>query len=399
MNAPLRIREVRIWRLAVPMRMRFEHAAAQRATADPIVVRVTGQAPYDQFCGYGETLARHYVTGETSETVPADIVRLFVPRLLSFRAGCPADAVLQLEQLPLDLDGQCVQAARCAVELALLDLVGRVFRTSVADIAESLSLPGFGMPGCLNTARYSGIVVGRGAFKLSLLLRAQCWYGLRDFKLKVATDGWEKRLERVHRILGPAIRRGEATLRVDANSAWTLEQALAALPLLERCGVSVLEQPLARDDDEHLRRLDEATSLQLMADESLVSPDDGYRLAAQNAIGVFNIRIAKQGGLLPALRMARLALTHDLDVQLGCLVGETSLLSAAGLAFLQLCPQVRFVEGAYGRWLNKADVVRRPVQFRFGGRLAATKQPGLGVEVDEGMLDRLSVEPAKTIKL
>ena len=62
-------------------------------------------------------------------------------------------------------------------------------------------------------------------------------------------------------------------------------------------------------------------------------------------------RIAKNGGLLPALRIARRALEAGLDLQLGCLVGETSLLSAAGLAFLQACPRVRFVEGAFGRFL------------------------------------------------
>lgn len=399
MSVLLRIRDVRIWRLAVPLKLRFEHAAAEREVADPVIVRVTGEPPYDQFSGYGETLARPYVTGETAETVPVDISRVFIPILLEFRARDFIDAVRQIETLPLEADAHCVQAARTAVELALIDLAGKVYGATAADAGEALDLRGFGPPGCVRTARYSGMIVGRHWLKQRLILRAQRIYGLRDFKMKVAMPGWEDRLRRVHGILGRALRDGRATLRVDANSAWTIDQALAAAPLLEKYGVSVLEQPMPRDDDGQLPLLDEKTQLDLMADESLVTPLDAYRLIEQNAIRVLNIRIAKVGGLLPALRMAHLALTNDLDVQLGCLVGETSLLTAAGSAFLQVCPQVRFLEGAFGRRLMRADITRPPLRFGYGGRLAAPRGPGLGVKVDEAALERLAVEPAQTIKL
>src|SRR5262249_27754599 len=132
MPASLRIRDIRIWRLAIPLRMRFEHAAAQREMADPVVVRVTGEPPYDEIAGYGETLARHYVTGETAETVPADVRRVFMPLLLEFRPGSFEEAVAQVETFPLAADGHCVQAAREAVELALLDLAGKVFNQPAA---------------------------------------------------------------------------------------------------------------------------------------------------------------------------------------------------------------------------------------------------------------------------
>ncbi|NLG42285.1 MAG: hypothetical protein GX547_03490, partial [Phycisphaerae bacterium] len=63
---PLNIRNVRIFRLAIPMRLRFDHAAAVREVADPIVLQISAAAPYAHYVGYGETLARTYVTGESA---------------------------------------------------------------------------------------------------------------------------------------------------------------------------------------------------------------------------------------------------------------------------------------------------------------------------------------------
>ena len=91
---------------------------------------------------------------------------------------------------------------------------------------------------------------------------------------------------------------------------------------------------------------------------------------------VFNIRLAKNGGLLPALRIARLALSAGVNVQLGCLVGETSILSAAAVGFLETCPAVRFVEGAFGKLLLREDVVRRPIRFGRRGRSRRTSAWG-----------------------
>ena len=114
---------------------------------------------------------------------------------------------------------------------------------------------------------------------------------------------------------------------------------------------------------------------------------------------MFNIRIAKNGGLMPALRIARVALANGLDVQLGCLVGETSILTAAGIAFLEACPQVRFVEGAFGLLLLRQDVVRRPIRFGWRGRIRRPKAFGLGVEVDAQALERLAVERTRSLQL
>ncbi len=402
MSAPLRVRRVEVFPLAVPMRLAFEHAAATRSTADPVLVRLSAEAPYAERCGWGETLARAYVTGETAETVAADVGAIFAPRLLEFRPASFAQALEFIDTLPsAAADGRVIQAARAAVELALLDLAGRAFGRSVQELAGWLDLPGFGSGGCLRRVRYSGIVVGRSAAGLKFALRAQRFYGLRDFKLKVAVPGWEQRAAWAAEVLRGGLKAGRCTLRADANGGWTRAQARTALPLVAACGVSALEQPLAAGDAEgwaELAAAARAAGCDLIADESLVTMDDALRLVQGGDAQVLNIRIAKVGGLLPALRMARMALAAGRDVQLGCLVGETSVLSAAGVAFLSLCPQVRFVEGAFGRWLLKRDIARPVVQFGFGGRVRGPRGAGLGVEVDGAAVRDLATAPVAPIQ-
>jgi muconate cycloisomerase len=396
---PLRIRSVQAYRLAIPMRTRFEHAAAARDTSDPIIVQLTAGAPYAQHAGFGETLARPYVTGETATSVVDDINNLFTPRLIGFAPQSFAEALEFIEALPTQLSGRIVSAARAAVELALLDLAGQVFRRRPADAAGWLGLPGFGSPGCLPTARYSGIVIGQTPRDVTRRLRLQRLFGLRDFKLKVAIPGWQERLSAAHQVLRRRLERREVTLRVDANGGWSLAEANEALAFLERHGVCAVEQPLSEAADGDLPWLAAQTGCDLVVDESLITVDDARRLINAGGVRVFNVRIAKNGGLLPALRIASLALGAGCDVQLGCLVGETSILSAAGMAFLEACPRVRFVEGAFGSFLMRADVVRRPIRFGYRGRVRPRRSFGLGVEVDPRALARLTVARSRCVQL
>src|SRR5690606_27382770 len=124
----------------------------------------------------------------------------------------------------------------------------------------------------------------------------------------------------------------------DANGAWTLDQAIARLTALPLDAIACVEQPLARVDDRHLPALKQSVPVDIMPDESLVTLEDADRLINAGAADFFNIRLSKNGGLLPALKLVHLARRHGLKYQLGCMVGETSILSAAGRRFLEVAP-------------------------------------------------------------
>jgi L-Ala-D/L-Glu epimerase len=399
MRLPLQLREVRIHPLAIPLRFRFEHAAASREVADPVLLQLTAAAPFAEHEGWGETLARAYVTGESARSVVQDLAQIFVPALAELRAHSFGEVLDFVEALPYEVEGRIVHAARTAVELALLDLAGRAFGRRLADVAGWVGAPNFGPPGSLPTVRYSGYVVGSTPPKLRRWLRLQRWYGLRDFKIKVAIDGWEERLAQAAALLQRPLAAGRATLRADANGGWSLAAAHDALETLVAHGVSVLEQPLPEANDADLAWLAEQSRCGLMVDESLLSLEDGQRLIAGGGVGVFNIRLAKHGGLLPALRLAELALSSGVDVQLGCLVGETSVLTAAELAFLEICPRVRFVEGALGTRLLTRDVVRASLRFGYRGRLRARPGFGSGVRVQREVVAAVAAEAARQVRL
>lgn len=393
----LQVARIRVFPLAIPMRLKFEHAAALRSIADPMLIELAARPPFAGVAGWGETLARGYVTGESVKSVIDTIRDRYAPVLAEFRAGTFEEAVALADQLSFEFEGTSANAARAAVELAWLDLAGRAFQRPLRDAAFA-AFPRIQALPETEPPRYSGMVIGRGTMKLKFLVRAQYAYGLRDFKIKVAIPDWERRLCAAHTALRHPMQLGKATLRVDANGGWSLEDALRAIPLLESCNVAAIEQPLPPRDDAQIPRLVTATKIPIMPDESLVSLADAKRLIELGA-GMLNIRIAKVGGLLPALQMAQLAMERGCGVQLGCLVGETSVLSAAGQVFARTIPITRFLEGAFGRWLLKREVARPAVQFGYGGRVETSHDAGLGVQVVESEVLKFTTSDPLVIAL
>ncbi len=84
MNAPLHVRTLRIHPLAIPMRIRFEHAAATRVMADPVIVELTAGAPYAHEVGYGETLARHDMKLKKQDKAPPGVVQVNIEMSIFF---------------------------------------------------------------------------------------------------------------------------------------------------------------------------------------------------------------------------------------------------------------------------------------------------------------------------
>jgi len=376
-----RPRALEVWAYEIPMRIRFEHARAARDASTGILVRLVLA---DGSVGWGEGIPRQYVTGETSAGAVRVIRDHYADRLSS-------DAPLSAE--PID-DGDVVHnAAWCACELAYLDAVGRSHRRRVADVLAAR----FGLKPHRLLRRVSGVLGQRPVEKTRRSVRLMRMLSMRDYKLKVGADADrdEANLAEINRQLGRGLRRRRGptrrTLRVDANGAWDLEEAVRRSPTLARRHVLAVEQPLAKGEEAALADLRRRTRVPIMLDESLITCDGAERLVRGGQVDLFNIRISKNGGLIRSLRLADLADRAGLDFQLGCMVGETGVLSAAGRIFLELLGRrVRFSEGSYGRVLLRADVTRERLSFAYGGVVRALTGPGLGVHVSMRKVRRLA---------
>ena len=376
---------VRIYPLSIPLRKAFHHAAHVRRDANPIVIQVELA---DGTVGCGETVPRRYVSGETLETVVRSIREEFIEELLAFRPDSFPEALEQIEALPAhDELGQVMTAARAGVELALLDAYSRHFDKPVSEAVGWFGLPAFGTPGSLRKVRYSGVLSGGNLKTLIRSVRKMRWFGLCDFKLKVGYDDDLERIRAVAKALGRSLAR-TATLRLDANGAWSLDRAIEVLQQTADVGICSVEQPFARGNDDDLIALKRAVDVTIMHDESVVTLADAERLLNLGAADALNIRISKNGGFMPALRLAHFARRNNLMFQLGCMVGETSILSAAGRRFLENVPGVRFAEGSYGRFLLESDIVRRSIRFGYGGKPQPLPGLGWGIDAEPELLVR-----------
>ncbi|MCH7705182.1 MAG: hypothetical protein IIB61_08720 [Planctomycetes bacterium] len=364
------------------MRHKVSHAASHRGLADPVVVAVELS---DGTIGYGETLPRSYVTCETVDSVVDAIRNTFVTALVEFHPATFAESLESIEGLPWqDGSGRSIPAARAAVELALLDATMRCYGRDIEDVVGWLGLPGFGKPASIGRIRFSGVLATDDPQQTLRQLRLMYWGGLRHFKLKVGSPGDFHKLQRVIDYLARPIAKGKVRVRLDANGAWVKDDAIEWLARAAELPVEAIEQPLSRGDEADLGAVRDAvggSGLRFVHDESLITRDDADRLIKLGVADGFNIRISKCGGLLPSLRLGGIARRAGVDIQLGCMVGETSILSAAALRFLQVCPDVVWAEGCFGSWLLGGDVVRKPLRFGYGGRPPRLRGAGLGVDV------------------
>jgi L-alanine-DL-glutamate epimerase-like enolase superfamily enzyme len=127
-------------------------------------------------------------------------------------------------------------------------------------------------------------------------------------------------------------------IRVDANTAWTSRQAIAALPMLEDYRIELIEQPVHPGDLDGLRAVSRVSRIPIVADESCRTSADIPRLAG--AVDVINIKLAKCGSLREAVRMVHCARASGMQVMLGCMIESTLGVAAA----VQLAPLVDYVD-------------------------------------------------------
>jgi L-alanine-DL-glutamate epimerase-like enolase superfamily enzyme len=237
------------------------------------------------------------------------------------------------------------QAARAAVDVALHDLLGKM-----------LDQPLYRLFG-LNPAHTpeTSFTIGLGTVEEVREKAAAAASRFQILKLKLDSN------ETHCLALARAVRKvTDARLVADANCAWTEAQARRLIPSLADLGLEWIEQPLAEEDLDGLRRVREASPLPIFADEPVRTARDIPRLIG--CVDGVNIKLMKAGGLREALRMIAVARAHDLQVMLGCMVETSVGITAAA----HLAPLVDWAD--------------------LDGNLGITNDPFLGVRIERGRL-------------
>lgn len=167
-------------------------------------------------------------------------------------------------------------------------------------------------------------------------------------------------------------RHTDAVFRVDANTAWTADEAIRNAAELAPLGVEFIEQPLPPDAWEPMRRVFRESALPIIADESCQREEDVDRCA--ECFHGINIKLTKCGGLTPARKMIERARQLDLKVMVGCMTESTVGCSAIA----QLLPLLDYVD-MDGPMLIARDVATGIRLDR--GRVVFPQENGCGVRL------------------
>ncbi len=382
----MKIVAARLFALKIPFVEAFAHSARDRICSDSIVVRLEAA---DGTVGYGETVARPYVTGETVDSclkymanviwpavqqqdypiVPEKIVLDKIDDGVDWLKGIAA--TLPRNAAGPDKSVIAWNAARAGWELALVDCLLKSAGRSLAHL----------LPPKRSTVNYSGVITASSIDQAVKITKRFQQFGISHLKVKIIGTDDRDRIAAIRSAVGTG-----PSIRLDGNGAYTVASAISTCQDLAEFDINSAEQLIPRSDPTALARVQAAAPIPQMADESLITMADAQTLISTQACQGFNLRLAKCGGLAQTIAIAQLAGAAGIQLQVGCQVGETAILSAAGRHLAAWLPQVKFVEGSFGKLLLSEDVSRTPVQFGYQGKAPILKRPGLGVDVQDEVL-------------
>jgi L-alanine-DL-glutamate epimerase-like enolase superfamily enzyme len=372
----MQVESVEIYRITLPFQGHFAISRLDGRSSTRIVVEVT--ADEGRVKGYGEAVPIEFVTGETPETVMKDVASCVsgssFPRHLT--------DVFQIwdfvERLP---GGKEHNAALCAIEMALLDALGKEQRRSVLDY-----LPRQWATPCIHYG--ASITLGdRG--RIEQLCNMIKSIGIRHLRIKMGSDFEQNKtaLETVWEVLG-----SDCPRRVDPNGVWDFDLAMQHLPLLTKYGVDIIEEPMERTSQgfEEFAEAVQARGLTLMACESAPTLQDVKTIIEAGYYKMFNVKLCRSGGFHRALQIIDHLRREKIPYQIGCTLGEAGLLSAAGRALGLACSDAVTYDGSYDRFMFKENIIEEDVTFGPGGHAGPLGGHGLGVTVVSEKLARLS---------
>ncbi len=361
----MKITEIRLDMLRVPLKTPFKTALRTISTVEDIVVSVHTDTGH---VGYGEAAATAVITGDTHGSIVEAIRSYIAPRLIGLEIE-DLNRITQLIQGALERN----TSAKAAVEIAVYDLFGQLYRAPLYRM-----LGGGGDPVITTDITISVDYIDKMvADSMSAIER-----GFESLKIKVGKDiGLD--IERVKAIHAAAD--GRALLRLDANQGWTAKQAVFAVRTLEDAGIhlELLEQPVKAHDIAGLKYVTERVQTPVMADESVFGPAEVVELIRQRAADIINIKLMKTGGISNAVRIADIAALYGVECMIGCMI-ETSISVAAAVHLAIAKSSVITKVDLDGPSLCAFNPVDGGVLFNES-EISVSEAPGLGIREIRGL--------------
>jgi muconate cycloisomerase len=376
----MRIESAELFFLQIPLKLIISHGGrANRAFSDSLVLKVSAS---DGTEGYGEAIVREYVSGSPMEGGdPRQKAAMSAARLLAPLRGRSfhwheilrhfAEANCEDHELPL----------LCAAETALLDIACKEEGKDIYSL--------IGLNPVRQTIRYGGTLPMVPLESADTYIGMCFRIGFPNVKVKLGADPAynDAILSLCRKVFGEKF-----DLRVDANASWRPEDAEVHLNACARHGVALIEQPFsaAAAGWEPVAARARSRGFSFMADEGFCTAADISAIGSGGVFGMVNLRLSKNGGLLHVLSLAREAERNGLKYQLGCMVGETGILSALGRVAASLLPHPLYLEGGYDEVLLSGNITTESCGFGSGGEASIVRGRRIGFEIHERKLARFT---------
>lgn len=351
----MRITEIEAWQVNISLKAPYTIAYATIDKAENIFLRITTNTGLTAF---GCAAPDEKVTGESARAVLTDLQDIAAPVLKGADPLRPSRLLHLLKKQGLiDRPG-----AMAAVDMALTDLLGKV-----------AGLPAWKLLGGFRDRIKTSVTIGILPVKDTVAqAKAFVEQGFSCLKLKggLDVDLDVERLIKVREAVGPNVE-----LRFDANQGYSFDQSVDFVNRTKPAKLELLEQPTPQGEYDLLGRVTSGVDIPIMADESLLTLRDAFRLARRDLADMVNIKLMKVGGIAEALRIEAIARVARLEIMVGCM-DESALAIAAGLAFALSRSTIAYadLDGHFDLIDDPADgaVILRQ------GVLYPSNQPGLG---------------------
>jgi len=374
----MKITKVETFQVRVPSKGDYRMARGVHAGLRSLIVRIRTDAGIS---GAGE--AHEGVGGYSSETLgtmDAVISHVYGPLLVGRELESP-------EQLATEMTAarRGNLFARCAVETALFDILGRARRLPVVAMLGGPVRRRLALSGSIGIDE-PGVMADKAA--------AMAAAGYRTVKVKVGTPdivGDLARVRAVRKAVGDNV-----AIRLDANAGFTPTDAITFIRGLADLAIEYVEQPVAAENLDAMAKLTRLAIVPILADESVHTPEDAHRLIVAGAADAIKIKISKAGGYIAARKIIDIAESAGIKLVIG--QGICSSLEAAAEAHLACAyPHVYPVAEMVGPAKLQGDLVS-PALDLSNGYLDLPEGPGLGVELSEEALRKYSLNPASMVE-
>ena len=368
----MKISKIDIFPLSIPLKGFFRNARLAKTCQQSIVLKVhtdegtEGVGNVDPDPGYSEE--------SFSEILAA--IRQLAQNVIGID---PLNILAALDRMDRIFPGKL--DAKAAIEMALFDLKGKVLGVPVhsllgGHLREEITLNGW--IGMLSPDEAA--------------LEAVSWLegGFRSAKIKVGSGvGSDRdRVQAVREAVGKKM-----VLRVDANEAYTVDDAIRLGRAITPFDVSLFEQPVQRRDLAGMAMVRKAVEIPIMADESIVGPQTLIEVIKKEAAGIVKVKVMKQGGIHRTVQMIEMAEAAGIS----CVIGHGFGLAIDTLSEIHVAASCRNVlEGCefVGPLKMEGDVVKKPLWME-GGKVKVPHDPGLGSEIDEEKIRKWSLDQEK----